>query len=232
MTDSAHDIVSFGQKLSRMAKQAQFASVVAATRTAKSARDHVRTHMDIVFDRPVAYVKRGVMFRPAKKNGKTAQVFIADWRGFKSGNSVAEMMLPHIFGGTRMWRRGEAAFHRRGLLPSGRYLVPQKAALTARGNISPSKMQKVLAALRAYNDPQQWSREGKGYFYARGNDHLRRGIYERRKSGGLRALFIETGPPQYQLRFDFFGEVERHVKRSYPDHFSDALAEAMVKAVR
>ena len=182
MRDSAHDIVSFGQKLSRMAKQAQFASVVAATRTAKSARDHVRTHMDIVFDRPVAYVKRGVMFRPAKKNGQTAQVFIADWRGFKSGNSVAEMMLPHIFGGTRMWRRGEAAFHRRGLLPSGRYLVPQKAALTARGNISPSKMQKVLAALRAY-------------IYARGNDHLRRGIYERRKSGGLRALFIETGPP-------------------------------------
>lgn len=222
--------------------QIPFATAYALTQTAKQAQRFIVSEMRNVFDRPKPYTLNGTFVKAANKRDLTAIVKLKDGylgdAGEASRRGTADKYLrAQIEGGRRRPKAFEKLLINRGLMPPGYYAVPTSAApLDAYGNVTAGYFNRIIAQLRIATDPlanaprgRKRSRKSRsaGFFVAypgrEATKHLKPGIYERITSGfggGIRPIFIYTdNPPTYRKRLDFFGQVERAIKRDLRFYF-------------
>ncbi|MCC6658897.1 MAG: hypothetical protein IT512_11995 [Rhodocyclaceae bacterium] len=218
IASNTHDAARY---VGDVGRQVPFATAVALTRTAKRLSEMYVAEVDRVFDKPVAFTRRGFGFSPATKATLTSKVLIK--------SKQAKYLLPQITGG----RRGLKSFEKRlgGETGATDYWVPgQGVRLTAAGNLSLSEIKSIAAGLR---------KSGKyGEVFVgvpRGHANAPFGIWARPKTtgrrvrGAIKPLLIRIQTPNYSKRFDFHGFAEKHAGRIFDEEFSRAWRDAVRK---
>ena len=127
-------------------RQMSFALARAQTLTAKLVEAAEIKEMARVFDRPTRFTLNSVFVRPAKKGGPGAVVWVKDYAS--KADAPIRWLLPEVDGGERQAKRSEKLLSARGILSSGRFLMPGGGmTLDSHGNIIRGVMQKVLSGL-------------------------------------------------------------------------------------
>lgn len=210
------------QSLDRLEReQLPFAAALALTTTAQDVKEALVDEMRTVFDRPTRFTLNSLFVETATKDRLSARVWMKDAGagGGGGGRSAAEWLAPQIYGGGRDQKASEKRLGAKGALPGGKYIVPGKGLkLDAHGNISRSKMRKILSGVD----------ERRRYFIMKkGNRPI--GIAERTGKGqdGLRMVIAFARRPQYGKQFDFFRVAKRTAEDRLPVRFELALARAL-----
>lgn len=140
------------KRVNARARQVQFATARALTRTAQHVREAEKREITAVFDRPTPWALNGLMVKPATRGDLTAEVRPKDARS-KSATEFDTVFRHHIKGGTREWKRSEHALRRIGVLPPNMAAVPGEAAqLDAYGNMSRGQIVRLLSYLQAFGE--------------------------------------------------------------------------------
>jgi len=229
------------EAIRRFGRDAEFAAVVALTRTARAAREELQAEMPVIFDRPTRFTLNSVYVKPATKQDPVALVGFREFAG--KGTPAAKYLLPQVEGGPRRPKRFERALMNAARMPKGMFAVPgQGADLDGYGNMNRGQITKILSALRASSDPTQNRGKGKGrgkrrretYFAAVPGDlrtrHLPPGIYKRDNADTVPVLAF-VRPPTYRPRFRFAEIVTRTVEQRFAVEFQIALAQAVGRTV-
>ena len=201
--------------------------------------------MDMAFDRPTAYVKRGLRKRyPA---GRERSGFMAPgvmeagtyFEMFPQGKSPEDIVRPHVFGGTRgqkrnerrlqdaIWQTKEGRFN----LGSGWYgIMANDYPRDKHGNITGARYTEMLSKLGTIDTarPGQKRRKSnqKGYFI-RTKGGRPSAIIER-TGGSLKTMLILTRKaPNYKKRYKYFEVGEAQVRVSLPRHFNRIMEKEM-----
>jgi len=204
-------------------KKIRFATMRALNDTAQQIVKQERRAMRRIFDRPTKRILRGFFIRRAHTSRLQAQVKFKD--AFATSNPTAtaeDIMWPHIKGGTRKQKRGEATLAARGRMGGKQYYVPgQGARLNRFGNITGSQINKFLSGVRGRRDVQQDTPGGSPFFILNRNGRPH-GIYKRLKTK-VKPMLIFINTPTYRRRFDYFGIAERTIEKFWPIKMSKAL---------
>jgi len=231
-------------------KQVPFATALALTRVAKESKETLRQEMTKRFDRPTPFTLNSVFHKAADKRKApiSALVWLKDFAG--KGTPAAQYLLPQIYGLQRGYKRFERLLHSRGILPTGRYVVPgQYAELDKYGNIKGSLITKILTALQAQTDQYQnessrsFGRKAKknprygGYTVFRpgnGRTGKPRGVYQVSRfafGDSLRPVLVFARKrPSYRVRLPFIDIVTRNLPVRFEREFGPALAQALETA--
>lgn len=205
--------------------------------------------MDQAFDRPTAYVKRGLRKRYAA--GKAKPGFMApgaDVAGtyfefFPQGKSPEDIVKPHVFGGGRgtkrnerrlqdaVWRSKEGRFN----LGSGWYgIMGKDYPRNTYGNITGARYTEALSKLGTVQEarPGQKRRKGssKSYFVlVKGGKPA--AIMERNGRSIKPMLALTKDQPQYRksVKYDYFEVGQQQVMVSLPRHFNRIMNKEMRK---
>lgn len=232
-----------------LGRQAQFAHVVALTRTAVEIKAAEQEEMRSVFDRPTSFTLNAIYVKAATKSDPEARV------GIKDGSTVAARAVPpakylsaEIDAGSRHLKSFEKRLQAAGAMPRGQFAVPGSAArLDGSGNISRGQIVAILSQINSAgfvfptsndkralaNIRRALTRAGGQYFaLVQPRGRLPAGIYLRAESALGRAtprpvvLFVKS--VSYRRRLDFDG-----IARRTADTFFDAkLEEAMDQYAR
>jgi hypothetical protein len=225
------------QSLDRLEReQLPFAAALALTTTAQDVKDALVDEMRTVFDRPTRFTLNSLFVEPATKDRMKARVWMKDALPGGGGRPATEWLAPQIYGGGRDQKASEKRLSDKGVLPTGKYIVPGKGLkLDAHGNISRGTMNKILSGLGAQFDRyanSTTSRRSAGnlkrYFVLKkGNRPI--GIAERTGKGksGMRMVIAFASRPQYSKRFDFFEVAQRVAEDRLAIRFELALARAL-----
>lgn len=136
-----------------------------------------------------------------RRASKRNQVAKVGFKPVQSGYLVLQMK-----GGTRR--------------PKGRALiVPAGARLNKYGNMPRGAVGKAAAKASTFVA----GRNGRG-------QHLKAGIYERKRGGKIKMLMSFKSKARYQRRLDLMPTAERSVQRVFPGHFATRFRAAMVTA--
>lgn len=243
-----------------VARQQDFATAVALTRTARRVADAVKVEMQRVFDRPTPYALNAIRVRPATRGDLTALVDFREGAG--KGVAADKFLGPEVFGGGRNRKRSENALARAGLLP-GQFTVPGAAAeLDAFGNMSRGFTVKLLSNLSALGEEGYRANAtdrsrartarvgtsdkgykkvfGKIYFVSKGpgsqvrgrQQHLAAGVWEKSGTHGadVKPVLMFTEAPTYTPRLPFYETAEEVFSTSFDGEFTTALDAAMATA--
>jgi len=224
------------RKLSDIEKrQLPFATAVALNRTAQDVKAAEVKAMKAEFDRPTRFTLNSLFIRPAKKTKLEAVVWVKDYAS-KAAAPTA-WLLPEVMGGNRKAKRSESLLSARGILPSGKALMPGKGAkLDGHGNVSRGFMQKILSGLGAQGDRHANSTDSKRSagnqrrFFVLGKGASAVGIAERTGKASINVLLAFGKAPSYDSLLDFYGIAGRVVRSELPRHGRDALREAVLSA--
>lgn len=178
-----------------------------------------------VFDRPKPFVVGGLrMLKSAKKKDPSAVIGFTDTSG-RFGNRTENIVRTHIRGEARGTKGVESLLRAAGFLRANEYIVAgEAAALDRYGNVSLATHRKMIESLRTGGSPGR----GKRYFINKAGRG--RAIYAvQGKRGKPKPVwYITTDRPDYNRRFDFYGEAQRHAAK-YGPYFAQ---QAMRKALR
>ena len=241
------------QAMERAASQVPFAMAKAMNATVEIARTEVRKEMTRVFDRPTPWVLNSLRVKRATKAKPEAEL------AFKDKDSVTNsrtMVMPHVEGGTRVFKAMEARLLAARLMPAGYNAVPGGAAkLDAYGNMSRGQITQLLNVLGTYTeagynkaDARTVARLAKGnvkknqygFTYwvnpvaSRRGSHLQPGVYQRVQTGfgtSLKPILIFVRRARYQKRLDFYGIAQRVVDKHLEPEFNKAFEAAMRTAI-
>jgi hypothetical protein len=219
-------------------QQLPFAMGTALTRTASFVAKKEREEIPRVIDAPTKFTLNSVKVNPANKRKWAAEVYIDEQT--RKGQSPAQVLAHHIYGGARLLKRAEERLRTKGILPPGYYIVPGAGApMTANGNIRPAMMVQILSALDAQFDQAQNSRAAakgkkrKGqrvrdriFAISRMGGHLRPGVYQRVGEFRLKPLLAFVRRPSYRKRWRFFEIAEAGGMR-FPIEFARAMRESV-----
>jgi hypothetical protein len=230
-----------------LGRQAQFANVVALTRTAVEVKAAEQEEMRSVFDRPTPFTLNAIYVKGATKSAPEAVVGIKDDNTVLSRVSTTpnRVLSAEIEGGNRALKRFEKSMQIAGYMPKGWFAVPGRfARLDGYGNLSRGQIIQILSQLRitltaGYDrnlsfDPKKKARAVRragGQFFALpdGRGKLRPGIYQRRDSGlgsaAPRPVVIFVKRVAYRKLFDFHGVARRAAEVYYPAKLDEALAQ-------
>jgi hypothetical protein len=250
--DLARDLRRQAADIRQLGREAEFAAVVALTRTAQDVRAAEQREIDDSFDRPNPYTRNAIFVRPATRQTMEAQVGIKDdLSGGRGARAQSTYLEPQIEGGGRRLKAFERALRSLGVMDGTQYVVPGQAArIDAYGNIERGQILQVLSQLRAFTGAETVSRNlvarkraaafrraGGQYFavgpYKRGG--LAPGIYQRQvasrrlvgpASPRPRPVMIFVDRAQYEQRFDFWSAGRFAIERSFPRRLSEAVAGA------
>lgn len=144
----ADDIAEFERSLTDVQRnQVPFALALALTNTARhDVKPAIEQRIETAFDRPTPFTKRGVAYRPAKKNAPVATVFIKDVQ--------AGYLEIEEFGGVR--------------LPAKRAIpIPARGQVNKYGNLPRGRVQRLLAQPNTFSGRVKgragiWKRTKKG----------------------------------------------------------------------
>jgi hypothetical protein len=244
---------AFAKAMEVSAKQARFAAKEALNAVAEKARPALRAEMVSVFDRPTPWVLNSLRIKYATKSNLMAEIAYKDKNSVESSRSMLE---PHVFGGVRHGKGMEGRLRALGLLPGGWFAMPGAAAkLDGNGNMSKGQISLLLNVIGAFTEAgynkanaKTVARLAKGgrkasqygqYGYewlvnpvsgSRRIKHLAPGVYQRVGSGfgsSLKPVLIFVSKANYKQRFDFFGVVDRVVRKEFPAEFDRAFDNAL-----
>ena len=194
--------------LTNKAKQINYATAVALTKTAKKVEHELYGEFRRVFDRPTPTTMRSLRTKPAKKTDLTAEVFVKDQPlGKKNPNSMADVLAHQFKGGGRIHKQLETVLRQQGFLQAGQFVAPGSAAKLDRyGNMSRGQIVQILSQIgvrRAGSDssPTKSARSRKNVAAAG------RIFWSRGRAGNKKALVDKaTG-----ITFGFTGGKQNHL---------------------
>ncbi|MEO8526340.1 MAG: hypothetical protein ABI460_16560 [Caldimonas sp.] len=246
----ASQLRGVSQDLRRLAKDAQFAQVLALTRTAQAIKAAEVDEMRRVFDRPTPYTLNSMYLKWATKADPEARVGLKD--DLQSNVPASYFLGPNIQGGGRVTTRFERRLQADGAMPKGWFAVPGRfAKLDAYGNLSRGQITQILSQLTKTRvsgytaDISARSRKGAirraGQFIALPSGHgkLLPGIYSVSTPGLGRAargvgpigrtaprpVVIFVRAVSYKARFDFDGIGQAVAEKQYGLQLDRALSE-------
>lgn len=220
-------------------RQWAFATALTLTRVAQRVRATEVDAMKRDFDRPTPFTLNSLYLTAATRQQPEARVW------FKDPPRLSEMqhyLLPEVYGGDRRFKRFESTLMRAGRLPRGRALVPASGAPSdAYGNVQRNIYARVYADLQASpiganrrdvrGRSRADARSGRDRRYFYGNPGGKgRGIWQRFSfafGNTVRPVFLETAPPTYRERFQFFVIGERTAETYFGQEFDKAAAETL-----
>lgn len=240
----ATDARRMASDVRQVARQAQFAHVVALTRTAVEVKAAEQEEMRSVFDRPTSFTLNAIYVKAATKAEPEARV------GIKDGSGVAARVVPpakylsaEIEGGGRRLKSFEKRMQAAGAMPRGWFAVPGSAArLDSAGNLSRGLITGILSQLgsagfvfptqndkRALANIRRATTRAGGRYFALVERHgkLSPGIYLRPESAFGHAaprpvvLFVKS--VTYRRRLDFDGIARRTAETFYEAKLDEAL---------
>lgn len=187
--------------------------------------------LEMVFDRPTPWVKRGFEYIKADSTKLTLRIRAKEEAG--KGNPAYKILQAQVYGGARAAKRFEKRLRYAGILSNNEFVVPGKyAKLDRYGNQSPGQIIQILSALGAFDETgylmnrsvrNPRNKKPLQIFVARRGDkatkHLSPGIYER-KGRKIRQLMKFVRQPQYKIRLEF----EDIVQQSFNQIFQKELA--------
>jgi hypothetical protein len=229
-------------------RQLPFATAKALTLTAKSVSEAERMEIPQVFKSPTPYTQNSIAFTPATKQTLTARVFVKD-RVSKGGTPPARYLLPEVRGGDRNLKHFEKTLRDTGVLPTGLFAVPGRAAeMDQYGNMSRKQIGNILAYFQGFRGTKasrnytgeriaklaRGTRKTAGFAYFVASDapvtkHLTPGIY-RRSEGKIEPVVVFVKQPAYSKRFDFFGVVRKVAGKEFQANFNKAFQQAIATA--
>ncbi|WP_312139925.1 hypothetical protein [Stutzerimonas nitrititolerans] len=222
--------------LTKAEKQVRFATAVALTRTAQLAKGAVEKEMRSVFDRPTRWTLNSLRLIPAKRDRLVARVEMKN-EADKSAPAT-KWLNPEIEGGPRPEKASERNLRQKGVLPSGRFIVPGKGAKLDRfGNMTKGAITKAMSGVggfaeQGYSANATNSRRSRAKGNAKRYFVMRRGgtpigIAERTSRSRMHIILAFVRHPTYSKRLDFYGIGDKVVKRHLKDEFEKAYAKAM-----
>lgn len=226
-------------------RDARFAAMLAATRTAKAAQATLIEELPSIFDRPTPYTMRSTFVRPANKATLSATVGFKDFAG--KGTPASRYLMPQVAGGARVAKRSERALRAAGILPPGWFAMPgDSAELDSYGNMNRGQIVKILSSVRAFGEqgylanrsrtrPSRGRRRKEQYFAAKpGNPGLPPGIYKRVPGSRdvLPVIAFVRQAPHYGPRLPFERIVRDVTARQLAREFYRALDEALASSRR
>jgi hypothetical protein len=214
------NIEAFAQRQINIAKQIEFAGVVALTKTAQQIKIDEVSSMKESFDRPTPFTLNSLALRPATKQRPEAEVFTK--LGFGSV-PAGRYLNPEVEGGKRSMKS-----HERKL---GSFTAPSRSARLDRyGNFPAPTYLKILSQLRlagdqSATDSRRSKRKRSGEaFFKQGN------IIFSRKKDDITPVLILTESPDYSKRFPFYDTAQSTADRVLEIEFDKALARAFATA--
>lgn len=205
--------------------------------------------MESAFDRPTAYVKRGLRKRYAAGRAKPgflapgAEVAGTYFESFPQGKSPEDIIKPHVFGGGRGFKRNErrlanAAYRTKGgsynLGPGWYAMMGKEYQRNSNGNISGARYSEALSRLGTVQEarPGQKRRKGnsKGYFIlVEGGQPV--AVMERNGRSIRPMLALTKKQPTYRktVKYDYFEVGQQQVMASLPRHFNRIMTKEMRK---
>ena len=194
--------------------------------------------MESAFDRPTAYVKRGLRKRYAAGRARPgfrapgAEMAGLYFEDFPVGKSPEDIIKPHVFGGSRPMKRSERRLQQFGILPSGKYTVMGGAfEKNNNGNITGARYTQALSDLATIETASRnfkGKRKTREFFVAKNGAGQPIGIAERR--GNKRVMMLVfTNAPQYKKRYGYFEVGQQQVMTSLPRHFNRIMNKEMRK---
>lgn len=211
--------------------------------------------MESAFDRPTAYVKRGLRKRYAGGKARPgfrapgAQVAGLYFEDFPVGKSPEDIIKPHVYGGPRGFKRNErrlpdAIWRGEGgkyNLGSGWYGIMGKDYPKNRnGNITGARYSEALSRLGTIDTARPGQKRGSS------KKGASRAYFILVKGGRPVAVMERTGPrypiipmlaltrktPQYPKRYRYFEVGQQQVMASLPRHFNRIMNKEMRKHFR
>jgi hypothetical protein len=225
------DISGALAKLEAAAKQGDYATAVALTKTAKIVQADLRSEMQRVFTSAVPFTLNSLYVKSASKSDQTATVGVKT----QGRTSASNWLLPEIVGGLR--HGGIEVFLKPiGLPPPGMFATPAGAApLTGAGKLNVNAIKRIVTQLagqpQGANALQVLKRRRTGskiaYFaLPRAVGSLHAGIYGRRGHEILPILYF-VKQPSYRKKFNFYEVGTASAQRNFPIQFRLAMANAL-----
>lgn len=211
--------------------------------TAYDLRDRLKDEMRAVFDRPTLYTLNSLRVIEATPKRLTARVWMKDEAD--KAQPATRWLGPQVYAGARRDKRSEFHLRNRGILPSGRYIVPgQGQRLDRHGNIPRGTMTKILSGLRSFSlSGHDANANSSARSLAKGNARrffvLRErgeaiGVAERVRWGkgsrnDIRMVLAFVKKPNYAQRLDFFDIAEAFVEQALPARLERAMARQLFR---
>lgn len=198
--------------------------------TALDIKNAQRKEMQRVFDNPTAFTLNSLYVQFAKRNQLSATVKVKDW--IPKGTAAAAYLEPQVVGGVRMPKRFERQLHRRGLLPSGKVVVPGRDIRTNRsGNITRGQISKMMSNVSGHHDPTQNTKTArKKYFVKKDETGLPIAIYVRRGRRKIVPFLVFVDAANYHKRYDFYRVANNTRDRRIGSNWIKAWRKAMSTA--
>lgn len=233
------ELDAFGQR------QVPFATALALTRTAQSAKKRVEEAMEKEFDRPTPYTLKALRVVPARKDNLVAEVLIKDEA--PKGTPPDRYLRAEIEGGDRNLKRSERALQMTGKMPKGWAWTPAMAAPldpygNLRGGFVTALLSKVKGHIDSTSNETARSKKRKSklggrqveYFIGKpGGGRLPLGVYARYPfawGSAVRPVLIFTKSVHYKKRLLFWDIVRAESDKAFAEEFRKALAQALATA--
>lgn len=216
------NIEAFAQRQINIAKQVEFAGIVALTRTAVQVKADEIASMRSVFDRPTRFTLNSLQVRPATRANPSAEV--STKLGFGKSVPAGRYLDPEVEGGQRRMKSHEKKL--------GGYTSPSRdAKLDQYGNISGSTYTRILSQLKVLGPDQNATNSKRSKRNRSREAFFRRDdvIYSR-KGEDITPVLIITKAPNYTERFPFYRNAQRTTDRVLEIEFDKALAHAFATA--
>ena len=232
----------FRRNLTRLERREfPFAMARALTRTAGDVKTNTIKRMQRILDRPSRFTLNAFRVVPAKKTNLVARVGFREFTQTAAG--FGSYLEPLEFGGPRPAKRFEKRLRNAGIMRGNEFAVPARGVRLNRfGNITGARHVQILSQLQAFNtsgfnaNETARSRKRAGpsrvrYFAVSSKSNrknaLPAGIYERRKNGKVKAVFIFVRQPTYRPILRFREGAEKTVSARLPINFRRSFDDAV-----
>ena len=226
------------QYLQQVAKKFPEATAKAMRDTLFDVRTGLYQEMEDSFEPPVHPY---LLPRNPKKPGKRGALFVEyDLKRFEgrvyakdrsegSALTAEDILLPHITGQDREFKRSEKSLYRAGILPKGWYAIPGEAIRRDKyGNISRGQMTQMLSYLQANPDAAQNTTKNSmakkkqrySYFVSRDKNGRPFGIRKRTGKHKVEWFLIFAESSKYYPVYEFQKAGELTIRRQWPKNFA------------
>lgn len=176
-------------------KEIPYAISVAINKTLYPVSQAEKSEIKSVFDRPTAFIVRGVGYQKSTKSNLTAKVFLRE--------QAQPVLESHVESGQRTVKEYEGILKRYGILPPGKYtVIASGAKLDQYGNITRAERTKIMDAVPGL---AATGRSGKYFLSTKSGrtSHLTAGVWEKI---GIRIvpIFVFVSNATYQKRYAFY----------------------------
>lgn len=230
---------------SAVTRQVRFAAKQAINDVAYKSKEALAKEAKDVFDRPTPTTVKAGYVTPAKSSNLQARVFLKDF--YPKGTAPNRYLAAQIRGGNRDDKRSERLLRTKKvggkyggvpILPPGYQTFVHRDYQNQYGNITGSRMVKILSELRAFQEVGftanrtfrrgAYSSVGRPKYFVvpvqSGSRHP--GIYER-KGGQTKLIIGIIRKPRYEDRYEFSATVKHTIKREFAGDFRRRYTRAL-----